>query len=110
MKFSAALVILASVAAANARALHARAPQNAQTFTGALGGIEATPIDDSGNEDRPFQVGDATFVNLAAAVQRSCDQQFNACANEANAGSADFEFEECTAQKDACDAAGAARK
>lgn len=37
-------------------------------------------------------------MNLAAALQRSCDQQFNACANEANGGG-DISVAECAAQK-----------
>lgn len=49
--------------------------QNLQTFTGALGGIAATPVTDSGNADRPFQVKGDTFVGIGAALQRSCDQQ-----------------------------------
>lgn len=72
---------------------------NAQPFTGALGGIEATPIVDSGNADRPFQVKGDTFVNLAAALQRSCDQQFNACANAANGGDATLSVGACSTQK-----------
>jgi hypothetical protein len=55
-----------------------RQVQDFQTFTGALGGIAATPITDSGNPDRKFQVKGDTFVNIGAALQRSCDQQFNA--------------------------------
>lgn len=72
---------------------------NAQSFTGALGGIAATPILDSGNADRPFAVKNDTFVNIGAALQRSCDQQFNACANAANGGDAAFSTQECQAQK-----------
>jgi len=101
MKFSTAFVVLATVTATHARVLYVRAPQgaNAQTFTGALGGIEATPVLDSGNADRPFSVKGDTFVNIGAALQRSCDQQFNACANAANGGNADFSTQECQAQK-----------
>jgi hypothetical protein len=65
---------------------HARRQNNLQPFTGAIGGEAATPVVDSGNPDRPFQVGQDTFVNIAAALQRSCDQQFNRCANAANGG------------------------
>ncbi|KAI5803544.1 hypothetical protein DFH27DRAFT_472973, partial [Peziza echinospora] len=77
---------------------------NLQSFRGAIG----SPIDAivfSGNAKRPFQVADSTFVNFAAAAARSCDRQFNACANAANAGATDFEFSDCTEQKDACTAA-----
>lgn len=98
MKFSSTLLLLSVTALSSARILRVR-QANAQTFTGALGGIAATPILDSGNEDRPFQVKEDTFVNLGAALQRSCDQQFNACANEANAGNAEFSTQECQAQK-----------
>ncbi|CAO2655978.1 Nn.00g047810.m01.CDS01 [Neocucurbitaria sp. VM-36] len=106
MKFTSTLLILSVAALSSARVLRVR-QANAQTFNGALGGIEATPIVDSGNADRPFQVKDATFVNLGAALQRSCDQQFNACANAANGGTGDFSTQECQAQKDQCSAAGA---
>ena len=84
-----------------ARTLHLR-QANSQSFTGALGGIAATPITDSGNEDRPFQVKSDTFVNIGAALQRSCDQQFNACANAANGGDGAFSTQECQAQKGEC--------
>ncbi|KAF2810261.1 uncharacterized protein BDZ99DRAFT_308248 [Mytilinidion resinicola] len=79
--------------------------QNLQTFTGALGGIAATPVENSGNADRPFSVKGDTFVNLSAALQRSCDQQFNACANAANAGTGNFSVADCSAQQTACGAA-----
>lgn len=72
---------------------------NLQTFTGALGGIEATPIEDSGIANRPFQVKEDTFVNIGAALQRSCDQQFNACANAANGGDETLSVSDCSAQK-----------
>jgi hypothetical protein len=79
--------------------LRYRQAQNFQTFKGAVGGIAATPIEDSGNADRPFSVKGDTFVNLSGALQRSCDQQFNACANAANGGATDFAVSDCTAQK-----------
>jgi len=72
---------------------------NAQTFTSALGGIAATPVQDSGNPDRPFQVKDATFTNIDAALARSCDRQFNACANAANGGDATLRVAQCSTQK-----------
>ncbi|KAF2264687.1 hypothetical protein CC78DRAFT_533036 [Lojkania enalia] len=106
MKLTSALFVLATVAATQGRVLYAR-QENLQTFAGALGGLEATPIEDSGNADRPFQVKGDTFVNLAAALQRSCDQQFNACANAANSGQGDFSTADCQAQKDACSATAA---
>ncbi|KAF2116105.1 hypothetical protein BDV96DRAFT_42961 [Lophiotrema nucula] len=104
MKFASVFVVLATVAATQARILYAR-QANSQSFTGALGGIAATPVVDSGDAKRPFQVKGDTFVNEAAALQRSCDQQFNACANAANAGAADFSSADCQDQKTQCDAA-----
>ena len=100
MHFSTPLLLLAAITGAQARVIYARQQAaNSQPFTGALGGIAATPITPSGNDDRPFQVKDATFVNIGAALQRSCDQQFNACANVANAGGDAFSFQDCANQK-----------
>ncbi|XPS78780.1 hypothetical protein M3J07_010791 [Ascochyta lentis] len=81
-----------------------RQTDNIQTFTSALGGIAATPVEDSGNPDRPFQVKDDTFANIGAALARSCDQQFNACANAANGGDATLSITQCSTQKDQCSA------
>lgn len=72
---------------------------NLQTFTGALGGIAATPVQNSGDAKKPFQVKGDTFVNLSAALARSCDQQFNACANAANGGDKTLSVAQCTSQK-----------
>ncbi|KAH7068693.1 hypothetical protein FB567DRAFT_573896 [Paraphoma chrysanthemicola] len=110
MHFQSLLAAVMTVSTlATARILHISPRQaNLQSFTDALGGIAATPILDSGNADRPFAVKQDTFVNLGAALQRSCDQQFNACANAANGGGVDFSTAECAAQKDDCSAAGAA--
>lgn len=98
MKFTTTLLVLSAAAFTNARALYVR-QANSQPFTGALGGVAATPILDSGDAKRPFSVKGDTFVNLGAALQRSCDQQFNACANLANGGQGDFSTAECQAQK-----------
>ncbi|KAF2644105.1 hypothetical protein P280DRAFT_420778 [Massarina eburnea CBS 473.64] len=84
----------------------ARRQNNAQSFTGALGGIAATPVLDSGDAKRPFSVKGDTFVNIGAALQRSCDQQFNACANAANGGDKTLSVSACNDQKTQCDAAG----
>ncbi|WWD01745.1 hypothetical protein V866_008691 [Kwoniella sp. B9012] len=77
---------------------------NLQTFSEALNGVAATPVINIGGT-RPFQVKGDTFVNAGAAFQRSCDQQFNGCANAANSGSGDASVAECLAQKDRCNAA-----
>ncbi|KAH7346615.1 hypothetical protein BKA65DRAFT_398935 [Rhexocercosporidium sp. MPI-PUGE-AT-0058] len=74
----------------------------------ALGGIAAPGITDSGDATRPFAVKGNTFVAKSAAVQRSCDVQFNACANAFNGGTAKgFNLADCSKQQDACVAAGA---
>jgi hypothetical protein len=98
MKFSTTLIILATAACTHARVLSVR-QANSQSFTGALGGIAATPVLDSGDAKRPFSVKGDTFVNIGAALQRSCDQQFNGCANLANGGSEDISTSACQAQK-----------
>jgi hypothetical protein len=77
---------------------------NLQTFNGALGGAAADAITFSGDNTRPFEVNGNTFVNFAAAAQRTCDIQFNACANMANAGAA-FSVSDCQTQQTQCDAA-----
>lgn len=84
----------------------AAAAGSLQTFTGALGAA-ANPITFSGDAKRPFQVKDATFVNFSAAAARTCDIQFNACADAANSGKA-VAFADCNTQKTACTAAQAA--
>ncbi|KNG44828.1 neurofilament medium polypeptide protein [Stemphylium lycopersici] len=99
MKFTSTLFVLSVATLTNARALYTR-QNNAQTFTGALGGVAATPILDSGIADRPFSVKGDTFVNLSGALQRSCDQQFNGCANLANSGNGNFSTQECQVQKE----------
>lgn len=102
MKTSAILATLVAVSVAAPTQYNSplsRRAQNFQSFTGALGGIAATPITDSGNPDRKFQVKGDTFVNIGAALQRSCDQQFNACANKANGGDKTLSVSACADQK-----------
>ncbi|KAI3397811.1 hypothetical protein diail_10344 [Diaporthe ilicicola] len=77
--------------------------QNLQTFTGALGGIKADPVTNSGQSDRPFEVDGDTFTDFASAAQRSCDNQKNKCAQVANSGSnAGFEVSACDSQDTQC--------
>jgi hypothetical protein len=81
---------------------------NEQTFTGTLGGA-APPVTSSAGE-RPFTVNGDTFVNLGAALQRSCSIQNNACANAANAGTLPgTNVGDCNAQEAACNAATSAK-
>jgi hypothetical protein len=86
MQFTTILLFVASASALVAR------QANSQSFTGAL----------TGDAKRPFSVKGDTFVKLAAALQRSCDQQFNACANSANGGNKAITTQDCTAQKSKC--------
>lgn len=100
MQFFTTILALSIAASTSAAVLPRQA--NSQSFTGALGGIAATPVLNSGDAKRPFSVKGDTFVNIGAALQRSCDQQFNACANAANGGNAAFSTQQCTAQKSEC--------
>src|SRR3569833_3624498 len=76
---------------------------NVQKFTGTLGG-PAPPVTSSSG-DRPFEVNGNTFVNIGAAIQRSCDIQHNACANAANGGKLAGGVDQCTKQQSDCEAA-----
>ncbi|EMD68147.1 hypothetical protein GGP41_001712 [Bipolaris sorokiniana] len=109
MKFNNAIVAFNVAALTNALAISPR-QNNLQTFTGAVGGAAATPVLNSGNANRPFSVGGDTFVNAAAALQRSCDQQFNACANLANGGDETVSVAQCTAQKSKLECCGELRR
>jgi transcription initiation factor TFIID subunit 15 len=73
--------------------------------SGAVGGIAAPAVAASGNKDRPFEVNGNTFVNEAAAKQRACDIQNNACMNAFNSGNKAVTASACTAQQTACNAA-----
>lgn len=73
--------------------------QNLQAFTGALGGIKADAVTNSGNSERPFEVDGDTFTDFNSAAQRSCDNQKNKCAQQANSGgNAGFEVSDCDTQ------------
>lgn len=77
--------------------------QNLQTFTGALGGIKADAVTNSGNSQRPFEVDGDTFTDFNSAAQRSCDNQKNKCAQQANnGGNAGFEVSDCDTQNSEC--------
>lgn len=80
---------------------------NLQTFTQALGGAVAPPITDSGNAQRPFEVGGDTFTDFQSAATRSCNNQHNSCADVANSqgSSAGFKVGDCDTQQTACLAA-----
>lgn len=96
MKVFAIIPLLLAVASARTIHIYRRA-DNLQTFTGSLGAA-APAVTNSGDSTRPFEVNGDTFVKEAAALQRSCDVQFNACANKANSG-ASFTVDQCQQQK-----------
>lgn len=81
---------------------------NLQKFSGNLGGQAAPAVSAGG---RGFIVeGNAQFLNLAAAIGRSCDVQKNQCANVANSAqgrSAGLTVGQCDQQNAACRAANA---
>ena len=79
--------------------------KNIQPFTSSLGGLPP-PVIQSANSDRPFSVNGDTFVNAAAALQRSCAVQHNACADAVNAGGIEGDVGMCDAQEGECVAAG----
>ncbi|KZO91708.1 hypothetical protein CALVIDRAFT_541606 [Calocera viscosa TUFC12733] len=78
---------------------------NLQTFTGALGGI-LPPAVVAGGEGFITDNG-SQFVNLAAALGRSCDVQHNQCADQANSqNQSPFSVGDCDTQDTECKAAG----
>ncbi|KAF4626527.1 hypothetical protein G7Y89_g11632 [Cudoniella acicularis] len=82
---SAASSVASSIATAGAATSTSSTTSRSSTSTSAaIGGIAAPPVTNSGDATRPFEVNGNTFVNEAAALQRSCDIQFNACADAVN--------------------------
>ncbi|KAK4687273.1 hypothetical protein P7C73_g2829, partial [Tremellales sp. Uapishka_1] len=96
----------AATSSSNSTTAASGAGNNVQTFTGALNGVAATPVLQSSG-DRPFSVNGDTFVGEAAALQRSCSEQFNGCADAANSGSGASTVAECQTQETSCNAAAA---
>jgi hypothetical protein len=79
-----------------------RQVNNLQTFTQSLGGFSASPITNSGDDKRPFNVDGDTFTDFNSAAQRSCDNQFQQCsqtANENGGNKGAFSVSECDTQK-----------
>ncbi|KAI0542727.1 hypothetical protein GGR58DRAFT_168544 [Xylaria digitata] len=75
---------------------------NDSQSSGALGGITAPAVTNSGDASRPFAVNGNTFVNQGAAIQRSCDIQNNACSDAVNSGQKGFTLSDCNAQQQKC--------
>jgi hypothetical protein len=106
MQYKLALLVTLLPVLAHAAAIPRAAGGNLQTFTGALGGISAIPITNSGDAKRPFAVDGTTDVNIGAALQRSCSVQHNQCANAANANkNIGFSVSDCEQQQNQCNAA-----
>ncbi|KZT09479.1 uncharacterized protein LAESUDRAFT_810495 [Laetiporus sulphureus 93-53] len=97
----------ATAAAATASTSTAATGSNLQTFTGAVGGVSAPAVTQA--SDGKFIVTSEEqdeFVNLSAALGRSCDVQHNQCADAANAsGNASFTVSDCDTQDTECKAA-----
>ena len=92
----------ASASASDAGAsASAAASGNLQAFSGNLGGA-APAVQNTGDDNRPFETNGVTFQNIGAAIQRSCAVQHNACANAANSGQIDASVSDCDAQEDEC--------
>ncbi|KAJ3754304.1 hypothetical protein EV360DRAFT_51903 [Lentinula raphanica] len=105
---SAATEAVATAAATSSAATattSAAAGQNLQTFTGDVGGQLPPAVTTGG---RGFVVSGETgdFLNLSAALQRSCSVQHNACADAANSGAAaGITVGDCDTQNTQCTAA-----
>ncbi|KAF7796264.1 hypothetical protein EIP86_007438 [Pleurotus ostreatoroseus] len=101
---TAAAATTTAAAAATTTAAAAASGSNLQTFTGALGGLSAPAVTTGG---RGFVVANNDdFLNLAAALGRSCDVQHNQCADAANANrNAGFTVGNCDTQNTQCHAA-----
>ncbi|ETW81749.1 hypothetical protein HETIRDRAFT_384154, partial [Heterobasidion irregulare TC 32-1] len=97
----------ATASSAAAASTAAAAGGNLQTFTGKLGGSLPPAVTAGG---RGFVVaGSDDFLNIGAALQRSCDIQHNACANSANSAagrSSGLTVSQCDQQDTQCTAAG----
>ncbi|KIK69648.1 hypothetical protein GYMLUDRAFT_515999 [Collybiopsis luxurians FD-317 M1] len=100
-------VTAATAAATTSAATAAASPaagQNLQTFTG---NRSLPPAVTTGGKG--FVVtgdNDGGFINLSAALQRSCSIQHNACADVANSGGG-FAVSQCDQQETQCEAAAA---
>jgi hypothetical protein len=78
-----------------------RQSTNLQTFTGNVGNVaQASPITQSSDPKRQFEVDGQTFTDFQSAAQRSCDNQFQQCSKAANAqGNKAFKVGDCDTQK-----------
>ncbi|KAH8662157.1 hypothetical protein BX600DRAFT_437576 [Xylariales sp. PMI_506] len=86
--------------------LFPRQASTIQVFTGVLGTATAAPISASTDPARPFEVGGDTFPDFATAAGRVCDNQMNACADQANSQNQDpFSVSDCTTQQTQCESA-----
>ncbi|KAL8849885.1 MAG: hypothetical protein Q9221_005151 [Calogaya cf. arnoldii] len=90
----------------------AEAPQggNLQTFTGSLGGLPP-PVSETAGADKPFSVTvkgkTVPFPDKAAALDRSCSVQHNACADASNSGQIQESVGQCGEQEKECKAIAA---
>ncbi|KAK3367007.1 hypothetical protein B0T24DRAFT_581427 [Lasiosphaeria ovina] len=92
----------------NPRQQVAATATNLQIFSGDLGGVKASAITFSGDRDRPFEVDGDTFNDFPTAAIRACDNQFNKCAQAANAKQGNFAVGDCDKQTTQCKSTGQA--
>ncbi|KAI0377661.1 hypothetical protein F5Y04DRAFT_174719 [Hypomontagnella monticulosa] len=76
--------------------------ENLQTFTGALGGIKASPITRSGDPTRPFLVDGEEMEDFDHAVIHSCDNQRDSCVRIPITVDGSPTARDCSAQKTQC--------
>jgi len=100
----------AASASTSSSSTTASSGQNLQTFTGSLGGLP--PAVSTGGRGFAVAGEDAStesFLNLSAALQRSCSVQHNTCADDVNNGTLSGAVSQCDDQETQCnDAASSA--
>ena len=62
--------------------------------------LTGNKVTSTGDSERPFEVDGNTFTSFSDALQRSCDNQKNACADVANGSdSKGVTVDECSTQE-----------
>ena len=76
---------------------------NGGASNGAIGGITAPEVVETGDSDRPFGCNGNSFTTKQAAAQRACDIQNNACSDAVNGGQLNgVSLADCNGQVAAC--------
>ncbi|KAI0105664.1 hypothetical protein GGR51DRAFT_518746 [Nemania sp. FL0031] len=78
-------------------------PANLNIFTEDLGGEAAPPITHSSDPQHPYSIGGEDVSDFNTAIDKTCDFQKNACADQANGPQkGQFEVSDCDAQSNRC--------